>query len=266
MSAPQLDEAHLVLIAATVCAAAPEDVLDSTDVAALSRVCAVIETCREALDVAATALVAIATERPFGADSNAVAWLACALVAPAEAARVSADRAEALELVWRAACGDATVEDVREQLASRRIRCPACRRTVGPHAPNARSSFRSDPVELVARCAAEHGAHGRFGQPLRVADPVEDSPWRPVVQNQLTGAMIVLADAAPLLLVPDDEGYLVSEPTFVAGDLVGDWGALVDHARVRTSVAADAVALGPDGSMIDWPRLEDVLQSAYATA
>jgi hypothetical protein len=267
VSPPVLDEAQLILIAAAAAARAPEDVLASTDVAALARVSTAIEACDHALDVAAAALVGIAQEQPFGQDSNAVAWLACAMVAPVEAARVAVNRADAIDLVGRASRGVLTRELVREHLESGQTRCPACHRPVG-HAttPTRRPPIRSAPVELVALCAVEHRAHGRFGQPFNEPGREEDTPWRPVIANRANGAMIVLADAAPLLLVPDGDSYVVAEPTFVAGDLVGDWSALIDNALIRTSVPADVVALDSQGSMIDWSRLDHVMQPALADA
>lgn len=102
----------------------------------------------------------------------------------------------------------------------------------------------------------EHGAHGRFGEPFPEPGREEDTPWRPVIVNQANGAMIILADEAPLLLVPAGDSDAVAVPTFVAGDLVGDWRALIADAPVRTSIPADAVALDTDGSMIDWSSLD----------
>ena len=255
-SPPVLDEAQLVLIAAAASGVAPDEVLASTDVAALARVAAAIEGCHDALDVAATALVGIAQERPFGKDSSAVAWLACALAAPVEAARLAVNRADAVDLVGRASCGEASREHVREHLASRQTRCPTCRR---PIAHATQPSMRSAPIELIARCAVEHGAHGRFGEPYPEPRREEDTPWRPVIMNRANGAMIILADEAPLLLVPAGDSYAVAVPTFVAGDLVGDWRALIAEAPVRTSIPADAVALHADGSMIDWSSLDVAL-------
>lgn len=268
MSRPLLDEAQLILIAAAASATTPAEVLASADVAALARVSAEIEACDDVLEVAAAALVGLAKERPFGADSKAVAWLACALIAPVEAARVAVSPADTIDLVGRAACGEATREHVREQLASRQTRCPACRRTIGADIPArpAPPSFRGTQVELVARCAVENRGHGRYGQPFPEPATVVDTPWRPVVANDETGAMIVLADTVPLLLLPDGERYVVAEATFVAGDLVGDWRSLIDHALVRTSVTADAIALDADGSRIDWSRLDQVLRPTHATA
>lgn len=267
MSRPLLDDARLILVAAAASATAPEDVLASTDVAALARVSAAIEACDDALDVAATALVGIARERPFGQDSNAVAWLACALAAPVEAARIAVSPFDAIDLVSRAARGAASREHVREHLASRRTRCPACRRPIRPDTtPTTRPPMRSAPIELVARCAMEHRAHGRFGQPFPEPTREEDSRWRPVIVNRANGAMVVLADVAPLLLVPHGDSYVVASPTFVAGDLVGDWRPLIDHALVRTSVPADAVTLDAGGSMIDWSSLDQVLQPVISNA
>lgn len=263
MSRPLLDEERLVLIAAVASATRPEEVLAATDIAALARVTAVIDGCDDdPLDVAAAALVGIAKERPFGADSAATAWLACALLAPVEAARVAVDHAAAVELVRQASRGDACREQVRRHLTSARTRCPACGRPLTPdgEADGRRQSFRRTPIELVARCAVEHRAHGRFGRPLREPTHVEDTPWRPVLANPRTGAMIVLADAAPLLLVPDGETYVVAEPTFVAGDLVGDWRALTAHAVVRTSVPAAAITLDDHGTMIDASKLDETLR------
>lgn len=268
MSRSQLDEAHLVLIAAAASATAPEEVLASTDVAALARVCAAIEACNDALDIAAAALVEIAKERPFGANSNAAAWLACALAAPTEAARLAARRSDAIELVGGASRGEATRVTVREHLASRRTTCPACRRPIAPDATTrgGRRPLPPTPMELVARCAVQHRSHGRFGQPIREPMRGEDTPWRPVVANQKTGAMIVLADEAPLLLVPVGDSYLVANANFVAGDLVGDWHTITAQALVRTSVPAEAVAVNDDGSMIDCSRLDRVLNRAHANA
>ena len=260
--ARRLDEAQLLLIAAAVMASPPEEVLAATDVAALSRVSASIEACADPLDVAAAALVGIAAERPFGHDSKAVAWLACAVAAPAEAARLAADRSDAIELVRRAAHGEATRDLVRQQLANHRPTCPVCRRTLRPGPRPGIGSTRSTSIELVARCAVEHRAHGRFGQAPVEPSRVADTPWRPVLSHGATGAMIVLADDAPLLLVPADEDYLVAHPTFVAGDLVGEWRSIIADAPVRTSVPGEAIVLSSDGSMIDWSRLRRVVEAA----
>ena len=268
MSSPRLDEASLILVAATAAARTPEDVLAATDMAALARVTASIDEADDALDAAAVALVAIAKERPFGADSDATAWLACALIAPAEAAHAALKGADAIELVRRAARGEATWEQVRERLAATGTSCPACGQPLPSEAPTAgkRPAPRCTPLELVARCAVQNRRHGRFGRPFTKPTPVEDTPWRPVLANRRTGAMIVLADDAPLLLVPEGETYVVAEATFVAGDLVGDWRGVLAKSVVRTSVPARAVVLDAHASTIDTSRLDELLQPVLALA
>ena len=267
MTSRRLDEAQLILIAAVASRTTPDAALAAADLSALARVVVAMEELDDILEIAAAALVEIARERPFGPASNAAAWLACALLAPADAEQLAADRSEALDLVARASSGEATREQVRERLASRRTRCPACRRTLGRGGTaGPRRAVRPTPIELVARCAVEHRAHGRFGQPFRAPTREEDTPWRPVVTNPLTGAMIVLADAAPLLLVPRGERYDVIEARFVAGDLVGDWRALTDRAVVVASIAAGAVVLDADRSMIDTSRLDERLRRLPAFA
>ena len=172
---PVLDEAQLVLIASTVTGRHPQDTLTETDMSALARVTATIEACADPLDAAAAALVAIATERPFGEASRPAAWLACVLAAPKETARLAADESAVVQLVSRVSNRELGIDDVRAHLADQRGRlpwaCPSCGRTLHAHRrPRQGPLFVSPaPVELMARCAVEHGVHDRRGRALAPA-------------------------------------------------------------------------------------------------
>ena len=192
---PRLDEGDLVWVAAAATRARPEDVLDACDLAGLASVAAAVEGAAGGLDAAATTVVELGRRRPFARGNAATAWLAAAHLLGGDGLRLRIGPATAVAVFDASAELDARVVAaiLREHTESHRplalrvarrlfaprpldgpavYPCPACGRplvrrrhslaAVGPWIDAAR-------LERVARCAVEHGAHGRHGEPRRTA-------------------------------------------------------------------------------------------------
>lgn len=190
-----LDEVELVHVAATATGRSPDEVLASTDIAALAHVVARLEAVPTAVEAAATALLEIGRQRPFGEGSAATAWLATAhllslgglqlRIGPIGAAGVlspdlSLEVADVVEVLRehgrpRPSRWGRVVQALF--VASRPdgpsvVPCPACGLPVvcrrcdiiaaGPWSASA-------DVERVARCAVERRGHDRWAhrQPVR---------------------------------------------------------------------------------------------------
>lgn len=138
-------------------------------------------------------------------------------------------------------------------------RCPApsCGRTVWRDNPALKGIwFVPADLELIARCARQHGAHDRHGGPL----PVDDDPWLPTaealdasavpVQRRPDGSFVALQWPTALLYVPDDDGraYEVRAlDDLLPSDLVG---TAPRRGRVVGHVTADEVAFDADDRLV----------------
>jgi hypothetical protein len=186
-----LDEADLVLVASAACGQRPEQVLASCDVAALASVVAAAEHAPSGLDAAAVVVVEFGRRRPFARGNAAAAWLAAAHLLTGDGLRLRIGPTTARTVFAASDDLDATVvravlvehiepsrslvgRVLRSLFGPRTLdgpgvfRCPACDRPLvqrrgdlvaaGPWVDSAR-------IERVARCAVEHGAHGRRARP-----------------------------------------------------------------------------------------------------
>jgi len=188
-----LDEAGLVQVAAAASGARPDDVLTTCDVAQLASVAAALETATSSRDAAARVVLEVARRRPFRRDNAAVAWLAAAVVLAGDGLRLRIGGTTAAAVVEASPrLGPAEVGEILDQhvepclprgrRALRRLigprpldgpglfPCPACGRLLVQRRHDlVGSGVWADAAraERVARCAVEHGGHGRRGEPRR---------------------------------------------------------------------------------------------------
>lgn len=200
-----LDHAELVLIAAEVLGADPDDVIATADVGVLSGIATRLRTITDVADAAAEVLVGIAAGRPFDDSDLAVAWLAAVMLIERNGCTVGDDDDRWVQLVRGAADGSLGERAVAAALARRLRRCDDDR---GPRAERAaragrarrllatvcaprahavpesypcpscgaeveRAALWSFPVyavpsriELVAACARQRATHDRTGTPV----------------------------------------------------------------------------------------------------
>lgn len=191
-----VDDADLVLVAATALDTDPNALLALVDVAALERVVAAAELTVDPVDTAAALLVDIVRQRPFPHGNVAVAWLAAVQQLRAADLELRMTDAAAMRLL-RAVEGGAGEADVAavlarststrpgalRRLATALVRadtvdgqlwpCPGCGRAVEVREANVGGlrpgSVAAQPT-LLALCASQHGVHDRRGRPNDGAD------------------------------------------------------------------------------------------------
>lgn len=143
--------------------------------------------------------------------------------------------------------------------------CPTCGRSVWRSNPAWKGIwFAPTDLELRTRCARQHGAHGRGGEPLPAAEPVgvvdpqllaglaSADRWIPVV-DLADGAFVALLPPSGVLFVAADGGYdtwLLDElrPSDLVGRPVAR-GRRAGHVEgstlVRSAAGVDAASIEP---------------------
>jgi hypothetical protein len=239
----RLDEAGLVWAAALVTGAAPADVVDAVDVAALSALVAEVDAIHDPVRAAAHLLARVVLERPFPMANAAIGWLATVELLQERGLHTAARPRDVVELCAAIRAGRADVAAQLRRWSTRSgFRCPACDRTVYEFsATGPRVLHGTSRAELTARCAFEHRSHDRHGGALATSSP---SPIAPaVLARGDCGSVAVAVDGRTLVLSPycDEPAiYRVSEVGEVSpGDLVGRWDALVARATTVGFVPAD---------------------------
>jgi hypothetical protein len=266
VTALRLDEGWVVWVAARALHRDPGRLLAECDVAALAGVVADIDAVADngAVEQAATVLTAVARRRPFTAGNRAVAWLCAAVLLDGAGVPIALDDEAAYAAVVAAEDGSRSADqlaallggDARATGPTLGRSCPACGRQLHGYEGGAVGSgpllVGTSRYELVARCWYEHRAHGRDGEALVAVEAPPADPWRPVVKDAGSEAVLVLTDDGAVLLLADGDGYRATVHREVPiGGLVGPWSSLADAGDMPTFVPAAWVRFDPTGALAD---------------
>lgn len=267
----RIDEATLLWAAALVERIDPAELLTRVDLRALTVIVAEADACTDPVDAAAALLVGVVRDRPFHTSNAAVAWLAAVDVLAAARCRIAVDAAHVVELCDSIGSDALGPADVAAALRTWRVEdgvaCPACGRRVYRLDAAARRSMMPGTArfELVARCAFEHGVHGRAGRPI---DPPADrlvEPHQPVLARGECGSFLVAGERASVVVSPfcDDPPIVrvVEADDVRPGDLVGRWDPLVERSRTVGFVPAEEVRLDAQGR-VDLARLNRAVRAS----
>lgn len=286
-----VDEADLVMAAATAWDLDPDELFGSCDLRALAAIAADADMARTPVEAAAAVLVGVASRRPFGridAEHEVVAWLAALHVLTCSGMELRVGRSTFRGLVDELGIDPLTVDAVASKLSPHvrrragRLRralrramrprqmplrtwgCPTCGHPVETTPADADAliwlgSSNAEPV-LAARCSRQRGTHSPRGSslvpPRAGADTAIPDELPVVTAPRDPGAFVALAPAGAVAFLPASAPDPAHYDVVLLGEpgpstLCGDWGRLSREPGPTATVPASAIRLDDRSGRLD---------------